>query len=74
MTAPGIARARIFDLPYDYRVICSRISGWELWRTASRPEDWELLGGEYGGGRWLVLDVAGYVIVDSRPRALYGVV
>jgi hypothetical protein len=28
-----------------------------------------LIAGEYGGaGKWLVLDVAGHVIVDSRER------
>jgi hypothetical protein len=46
---------------------------WLRKRSGGRIDD-ELLGGEYevdpetGEGAWLVLDVAGHVICDSRPR------
>lgn len=57
-------RTRLFDLPYAVDVHCNRAAGWTVWRGA------ELLGGEYDGPlKWLVLDVAGHVICDSRPKA-----
>jgi hypothetical protein len=69
VTTPDISRTSIFSLPYGLQVTCSRVSGWELWRTAARPADWTLLGEEYADpGRWLVLDVDGHVVVDSRGR------
>jgi len=69
VTTAGIPRTSVFSLPYGLQVICSRTSGWELWRTASRPADWKLLAGEYASfDKWLVLDVDGHVIVDSRGR------
>lgn len=69
VTTPEIERASIFNLPYELTVQCSRVSGWQLWRTARSMRDWTLLGGEYEGpDRWLVLDVAGTVIVNSRDR------
>lgn len=69
VTTPEIKRTSIFNLPYGLQVTCSRTSGWELWRTASRPADWRLLAGEYAApDKWLVLDVDGHVIVDSQVR------
>lgn len=69
VTTAKIARTSIFNLPYGLQVTCSRLSGWELWRTATRPSDWQLLAGEYADpARWLVLDVGGSVIMDSRER------
>jgi len=69
VTTAEIPRTSVFSLPYDLWVICSRISGWELWRTASRPAGWKLLAGEYASlDKWLVLDVDGSVIVDSRKQ------
>lgn len=72
VTAPGIDRARLFDLPYGIVVNCNRVTGWQLYDTGPHPTDlgsWQLLGGEYDGPeKWLVLDVAGHVIVDSRNR------
>jgi hypothetical protein len=73
ITTPDIPRTSVFNLPYGLQVTCCRVSGWELWRTATRPADWRLLAGEYAApDRWLVLDVAGHVIVDSRGRAPEG--
>ncbi len=67
ITTADIPRARLLDLPYGLEVHCSRVSGWQLWRRAARLQDWNLLAGEYDGpDMWLVLDVAGHVIVDSR--------
>jgi len=69
VTTAEIERTSIFHLPYGLAVQCSRVSGWQLWRTAMSMRDWTLLGGEYEGpDRWLVLDVAGTVIVNSRDR------
>lgn len=51
VTAPGIPRTRLFDLPYGLQVglqvQCDRTAGWQLWRTAADLRDWELIGGEY---------------------------
>lgn len=69
VTTAAIPRTSVFSLPYGLQVTCCRVSGWELWRTASRPADWQLLAGEYADpASWLVLDVDGFVIVDSRAR------
>lgn len=70
ITTPRIPRTSIFNLPFRVEITCSRVGGWQAWAKA--PE--ELLGGEYGfdaetgEGAWLVLDVAGHVICDSRPK------
>lgn len=67
VTAVGIDRTRLFDLPYGLQVTCSRVAGWELWRTATDLKNWQFLGGEYASPeQWLVLDVDGHVILDSR--------
>ena len=66
ITTPSIARTSVFDLPYGIEVRCTRVGGWSVW---SRPMSGEpfLVGGEYDVERWLVLDVAGHIIVSSRP-------
>jgi hypothetical protein len=72
ITAPGIERTSIFDLPYTYEVRCLRTSGWELWYHDTRRTHREpvLIAGEYDGPeQWLILDVDGHVIVNSRDRA-----
>lgn len=74
ITTAGIPRARIFDLPYDWEVHCSRVSGWQLWDMNEwqypdrlPPSRGVLLAGEFAEpGKWLVLDVNGAVIVDGR--------
>jgi hypothetical protein len=69
ITTAEIERTSIFNLPYGLAVQCSRVAGWQLWETASDMRNWRLLGGEYDGpDKWLVLDVGGVVIVDSRNR------
>ena len=77
MTAPSyhdlyiataeIPRTRLFDLPYGLEIACTRTTGWQLWQTASEIARWTLLAGEYDD-KWLILDVAGQVIVNSRDR------
>lgn len=50
-------------------VTVNRVAGWELWRTDPDIRKWELLAGEYDGpDKWLILDVAGFEIVNSRDR------
>lgn len=67
ITTAEISRTSIFNLPYDLQVMCCRVAGWQLWRTATHPANWQLLAGEYDNpSKWLVLDVQGHVIVDSR--------
>ena len=65
ITTPSMERRSIFDMPYGYEVSCTRVTGWQLWVHPDGAEPW-LLAGEYGGPEWLILDVDGHVIVDSR--------
>lgn len=62
ITTKDIERTSLSDLPHGYEVSCNRVSGWCLWKRSV------LVAGEYDAPRWLVLDVAGHVIVDSRPE------
>ena len=69
ITTADIKRTSIFSLPYGLEVSCTRVAGWQLWRftehAGSRKE--ELLAGEYDHpDAWLILDVGGHVILDSR--------
>jgi hypothetical protein len=61
ITTERIQRTSIFNLPFDLMVICHRTSGWELRDMAAD----KCLAGEYDTN-WLILDVAGTVIVNSR--------
>ena len=77
ITTAQIPRTSIFNLPYGLQVTCNRTCGWELWdmNQVQRPKGLPAsrgvqIAGEYGSdGEWLVLDVAGHVIVDSREPA-----
>lgn len=72
MTAE-IPRTSIFNLPYGYEVSCSRVTGWQLWRTAMNVTDGQLIAGEYAGrDKWLILDVDGIVIVGPGDRTREG--
>jgi hypothetical protein len=72
ITTPEIERTSIFNLPFRVEVHCTRTGGWEVWAHAEGeppnrlPE--QMLGSEYSKTKWLVLDVAGHVICDSRPK------
>lgn len=60
VTTPHRARTRIFDLPFGYELTCTRVDGWSLWHG-------KRIASEYGGSEeWLVIDVGGHVILDSR--------
>jgi hypothetical protein len=77
ITTAQIPRTSIFNLPYGLQVTCSRVAGWQLWEMPQViPLDVSrgiLLAEEYGGPeKWLVLDVAGHVIADSRERGTAG--
>lgn len=67
ITTAGIPRTRLSGLPYGLEVLCNRVCGWRLYRWHDRGGEPDLLAGEYDG-EWLVLDVNGTVIVDSRGR------
>lgn len=75
ITTKDIERTSIFNLPYGFEVKCMRTTGWVLWDHGTRmsPHLREVsakqLAGEYAGpDEWLILDVDGYVIVNSRDR------
>lgn len=62
VTTASIPRTSLFDLPYGYELVCGRVVGWTLDFNRS-----EVVAGEYDGPeKWLVVDVAGHVILDSR--------
>jgi len=66
ITTALIERTSIFNLPYDVQVTCTRVGGWEVWHMIEDGKQ-ALLAGEYSTpDNWLILDVAGHVIVDSR--------
>ena len=66
ITTQDIPRTALFDLPYGLEVSCNRVSGWCLWNTWGKDNrDHELVAGEYEN-KWLVLDVDGFVICNSR--------
>lgn len=68
ITTHTIPRTAIFNLPFNLAVICSRSGGWELWDGIDNKNS-KCLAGEYAGENdWLILDVAGHVIVNSRDR------
>jgi hypothetical protein len=68
VTTRNIPRTSISNLPYNLHLSCTRTGGWELWRVPpSGICDVILLAGEYNAPEeWLVLDVKGHVIIDSR--------
>lgn len=67
ITTSFFDRTSIFNLPYSIQVICTRTGGWEVWEIWDGTE--RQLGGEWAGPeKWLVLDVAGHVILDSRKE------
>lgn len=75
ITTADLPRTSIFNLAYGLEVTCTRVAGWRLWNNSERTSPWlgapsepTLVCGEYDG-KWLVLDVAGHVIVDSRKRS-----
>lgn len=68
VTTAKIPRTRMSSLPFGYQVTCDRVCGWELWfRDGSDMRTWENRAGEFAlPSEWLVLDVNGVIIVDSR--------
>ena len=67
ITTATIPRTSILNLPFGLEVSCNRVSGWQLWRHGIEVE--QLLAGEFDGpDQWLVLDIAGTVILDSREN------
>lgn len=63
ITTPDVPRTSIFNLPYSVLVQCTRAGGWEVWEIWDGKE--RKLGSELGEENGLILDVNGYVIVDS---------
>lgn len=81
ITTPRIMRQRLTDLPYGVRIVCDRAAGWRVFAGKDdRPreivvsEHRELLAGEFDGpDRWLILDINGQTIVDSRKNSPKGI-
>lgn len=70
VTTQEIPRTSIFNLPYGVEVSCTRVTGWQVWSMKHSQLDARLLAGEYDGPeQWLVLDVDGHVILDSREQS-----
>ena len=61
ITTEEIQRTSIFNLPFNLAIICTRTAGWEL-RDMKADK---AIAGEYSDC-WLVLDVDGHIILDSR--------
>lgn len=63
VTTAEIARQPLTELP-GVSVVCDRLAGWQLMEDGRG-----LVAGEWhhDPAAWLRLDVAGLVIVDSRP-------
>ena len=72
VTTPHIPRRRLFDCPYTIEIRCTRTEGWTVWNIPhGNTVAGILLGGEYAGpDRWLLLDVEGAILCDSRPEEL----
>jgi hypothetical protein len=67
ITTEHIPRTPIFNLPFSLMVTCTRTGGWELWNVSEGIAKAKLVAGEYSE-LWMVLDVDGTVIVDSRKQ------
>jgi hypothetical protein len=66
VTTREIPRTSVFDLPYGYELSCTRVGGWQLIRHPdSGPA--AVVAEEYSSHHWLVIDVAGHTVLDSRP-------
>lgn len=75
ITTEKMERISIFNLPFQYRVECCRVSGWQLLYMRHHhsyipgEDKFEVVAGEYGGdGKGLRLDVSGYLICDSLTK------
>lgn len=66
ITTGKMPRTPISALPFGIDVRCCRTSGWQVWDMTYGGGVGVLMAGEYDLNKWLVLDVDGYVIVDSR--------
>jgi len=62
VTTADIPRTSIANLAYGYEVWCNRVVGWSF------GTEEKSIATEYGYKDWLILDVAGHVIVDSKKR------
>jgi len=70
ITTPTMARTSIFNLPYRVQVTCSRVGDWRVWARAEKALFGEVpLLEEDLGADGFRLDVAGFVIHDSMPKA-----
>lgn len=65
LTTAKLPRTSIFNMPYGYILTCDRMAGWCLYFDT--PCDNNLVGAEYStDDKWLVIDVNGHVVLDSR--------
>ena len=61
ITTRLLPRTSIFNLPFDLKLTCTRVGGWELWLDEDRVAGEFVTSAKDG----LRLDVAGHVIFDS---------
>jgi len=64
ITTRDSERKSIFDLPYGYVINCSRTRGWSVWLNETLVTD--EFRSTYMPKPWMVIDVAGHVIIDTR--------
>lgn len=62
VTVPHLGRVALCNLPYGYKITCTRVGGWELWNEVG------CIGGEFNKEWPLVIDVAGEVICSNPPH------
>lgn len=67
ITTNEIPRTSISDLPFGVEVSCDRTTGWVVYYKQFKKEP-VCMGSEFDEENWLVLDVKGTIIVDSRSK------
>lgn len=69
VTTSKIPRTPITALPARIHVSRGNIDGWGAWLLQEGDSPEEYLGGEFEKDLWLVLDVDGRIICNSRDKA-----
>lgn len=69
VTTSKIPRTPITALPTRIHVSTNKSGGWGVWALQEGDSPEEYLGGEFEKDLWLVLDVDGRIICNSRDKA-----
>lgn len=68
ITTKNIERTSIFNLPFRVKVECKRTTGWQCVAMEENLLKYEILGSEFDKENWLILDVNGHIICNSKER------